>query len=175
MRSVSLLGLAFLIVYSFCIFKANAHPEKVDYHPAICQRLGAAGAGGSGLQYNLYTVTAMNGDVNIICPLMLVTGSDDNPSDDASASTVTVNFAARVVGMNTALSTNCELRSESTSVVASIPSFPFGSGSIAGTGTLALPVTSTSPTPLVPTGFHFYCQPLRQNFQLGSIEVQVQP
>jgi hypothetical protein len=176
MRSASLLGLVSLIVYSFCIFKANAHPEKIDYHPAICQpMIAAGGAGGTtpGLQYNLYTVKSVGGDVNIVCPLLLITGSDDNPSDDASASTVTANFAAKLVAAGTA--PNCELRSEYT-WIASIPAFALGSGTIAGSGSLPLPVTSTfPPTALTPIGFHFTCTPLTKNSQLGSIEVQVQP
>ena len=74
MRSASLLGLAFLIVYSFCIFKANAHPEKIDYHSAICQKMSMIAAGGAGggttpgLAYGAYTVTSVGGDFSIVCP-----------------------------------------------------------------------------------------------------------
>ena len=175
MRSLSFCGLAFLIVYSFCMFKANAHPEKVDYHSAICQKMqmiAAGGAGGGttpGLMYGALGVTAVGGDFSIVCPLIYVTGSDVTSTDDAPpGSTVTLTLTAKVTSTSTASA--CELRSESTLFI-SVPTFPLGSGTISGSASVVLPSTTAGN----PNGLHFTCTPLKQNTQLGSIQIQVQP
>ena len=175
MRSASFLGLALLVIYSFCMFKANAHPEKIDYHSSICQKMSMMAAGGAGggvvpgLAYNAQGVTSVAGDFSIVCPLLFVTGSDDNTGDDASATTVTVNFTARVT--STSIASACDLRAETGGAIVSIPSFPIGVTTIAGTGSVVLPSTASSS----PNGLKLVCTPLKQNTLLGSIQIQVQP
>lgn len=176
MRSASLMGLVLLVVYSFCMFKANAHPEMIDYHSSICQKMqmmAAGGAGGGtvpGLLYSPTGVTSVAGDFSIVCPLLFVSGRDDSSTDDASATTVTVNFTAKVVSFSSTAS-QCELRAEISGAIVSIPSFPTGITTIGGSGSALYPSSAAGS----PNGLRFTCTPLKQNTQLGSIQVQVQP
>jgi hypothetical protein len=160
MRISVIVGGVLAVLVAAYGLRVNARPKKIDYHSAICQKVGGPAAAGT----VTYTATGIDvslpsGKVSVVCPLEHVTNGDEHVAN------VDATFKIWVKGPT--VTNNCQLSSVG-STFASITGFPSTLGVLSATAVLPVPTEADAD----PISLHVLCEFTGVN-TLGTIEVKM--
>lgn len=147
------LGLALAVILGSAL-RADARPQKVDYHSSVCQKISGA------IAYDPLGITAV-GTTKVVCPLDNITLPGDTTANSL------ISFKVRYQNSIT----KCELRSQGTMFV-SIPAITNPSPAVAASGSAIVPLPTMADSD--PASLHLWCD-IPNTGVLGTIQVTTAP